>query len=139
MGCMRRIALLVVLVVLLAGAWLFRDRLIGMWQSLRSEESTQYVSPELADRAEQKLATMTGPDAPARVTLTSAELQSLVAYRMEESLPRFILDPVVTVDDCVLRVRARVQVAALESTEFLLESTQEPAPVRLETERTGDV
>ena len=108
MGCMRRIALLVVLVVLLAGAWLFRDRLIGMWQSLRSEESTQYVSPELADRAEQKLATMTGPDAPARVTLTSAELQSLVAYRMAESLPRFILEPEVTVDDGDLRVRARV-------------------------------
>lgn len=108
MGCIRRLTLLVLFVALLAGAWLFRDRLIGMWQSLRSDETVQYVSPELADRAEQKLATMSAPGAPARVTLTSAELQSLVAFRMAESLPRFILEPEVTVDDGDLRVRARV-------------------------------
>ena len=118
MGCMRRIAMLVVLLALLVGAWLFRDRLIGMWQSLRSEDVPQNVSPELADRAEQKLAALTGEDAPARVTLTSSELQSLVTYRMAESLPAFILDPVVTVEDGEMRVHARVptdEVAGMRS------------------------
>ena len=118
MGCMRRIALLVVLLALLLGAWLFRDRLIGMWQSLRSEDVPQNVSPELADRAEQKLATLTGDDAPDRVTLTSSELQSLVTYRMAESLPSFILEPVVTVEDGEMRVHARVptdEVAGMRS------------------------
>ena len=108
MGCMRRIALLVVLLALLAGAWLFRDRLIGMWQSLRSEDVPQEVSPELATRAEQKLAAMTDENPPARVTLTSPELQSLVAYRMAQALPTFILDPAVTVEEGELRVHARV-------------------------------
>ena len=107
-GCMRRIGLLFVLVALLVGAWLFRDRLIGMWQSLRSEDPPQQVSPELAERAEQKLATMVGPEAPTRVTLSSPELQSLVAYRMAAALPSFILDPAVTVEDGGLRVHARV-------------------------------
>ena len=118
MGCMRRIAMLVVLLALLVGAWLFRDRLIGMWQSLRSEDVPQNVSPELADRAEQKLAALTGDDAPERVTLTSSELQSLVTYRMAESLPSFILDPVVTVEDGEMRVHARVptdEVAGMRS------------------------
>ena len=108
MGCMRRIALLVVFAALLIGAWLFRDKLIGMWQSLRAEDVPQEVSPALADRAEQKLAAMTTADAPERVTLSSPELQSLVAYRMASSLPSFILEPIVTVEDGDLRVRARV-------------------------------
>ncbi len=109
-GCMRRIALLVVLLALIVGAWLFRDRLIEMWQNLRSSDEPQNVSPELADRAEAKLAAMMEPDPPSRVSLTSAELQSLVAYRMRDALPSFILDPVVTIDDGDLRVRARVPV-----------------------------
>lgn len=108
MGCMRRIGLLVFFLALLVGAWIFRDRLIGMWQSLRSEDVPQEVSPELAAQAERKLAAMSEADAPQRVTLTSRELQSLVAYRMAEALPSFILEPAVTVEDGELRVRARV-------------------------------
>ncbi len=108
MGCMRRIVLLVVLVALLAGAWIFRAQLLGMWQNLRSAAEPTVVSAELADRAEQKLAVLHEPDAPARVTLTSAELQSLVTYRIAETLPGFILTPRVTVEDGELRVHARV-------------------------------
>jgi len=108
MGCMRRLALLILFVALLAAAWIFRDRLIGMWQDLRSEDVPQEVSPELAARAEQKLAAMGESSAPARVTLTSPELQSLVTYRMAEALPAFILEPAVVVEDGELRVHARV-------------------------------
>ena len=108
MGCMRRFALLGVLIALFVGAWVFREQLIGMWQDLRSEDVPQEVSPELAARAEQKLSVMGDSNPPARVTLTSAELQSLVAYRMAEGLPSFILEPAVTIDDGDLRVRARV-------------------------------
>lgn len=108
MGCMRRIALLVVLLALLVGAWLFRDRLIGLWQDLRSDTDVQEVSPALAERAERKLLAFTEEDGPDRVTLTSAELQSLVAYRIADSLPGFILSPSVSIDDGELRVKARV-------------------------------
>lgn len=108
MGCMRRIALLVVLVALVAGGWLFRAELLGLWQNLRSDEPAAVASPELAERAERKLATMNEPGAPDRVSLNSAEIQSLVAYRMAESLPGFILTPTVTVDEGRLRVHARV-------------------------------
>ena len=117
MGCLRRIALLLVFLALLAGAWIFRERLIGMWQDLRSSDEPQLVSPELAESAQRKLAGMNGPDAPARVALSSAELQSLVAYRMTDALPSFVLSPEVTVKDGVVSVRARVptdEVAGVE-------------------------
>ncbi len=116
-GCMRRLALLLFFLGLLVIAWLFRDRLIAMWHDLRSDDTAQLASPELADSAERKLELMTGADAPARVSLSSAELQSLVAYRMTDALPSFVLAPEVTVQDGVVRVRARVptdEVAGVE-------------------------
>ena len=108
MGCMRRIVLLVVLLALLVGAWIYRDRLLGVWQDLRTDDEVQNVSPELAERAERKLASFSGTDRPESVSLTNAELQSLVAYRMAGSLPGFILAPRVAIDDGRLRVNARV-------------------------------
>lgn len=107
-GCFRSIGVGVVLIALAVGAWVFRDRLVAMWQDLRGNDAVVDVSPELAERAEQKLAIMNRSDPPEHVSLTSAELQSLVAYRMAETLPPFILAPVVTVEDGELRVRARV-------------------------------
>lgn len=108
MGCMRRLVLLVILLALLVGAWIFRDRLITAWQDLRADDEVQEVSPQLAESAERKLASFSEADPPPRVTLTSAELQSLVAYRMAASLPGFILSPRVAIADGELRVRARV-------------------------------
>ena len=108
MGCLRRILAVVVLLALLVAAWIFRDQLLGLWQGLRDGDEPEIASPALAERAERKLATLNEPDPPARVALSSAELQSLVAYRMVESLPPFILDPVVTVEEGDLRVSARV-------------------------------
>lgn len=108
MGCFRRILLLVILVAIVVAAWLFRDRIIGLWQDYRGADEPVLASPELAERAERRLATLNGPDAPARVSLNGAELQSLVTYRMAASLPSFVLDPVVTVDEGDLRVSARV-------------------------------
>jgi len=107
-GCMRRTAVLVMVFALALTGWIFRERLIAMWQDLRSEYEPQMVSPELAAAAERKLATMSEADAPERISLSSPELQSLVAYRMAESLPSFILQPEVTVKEGELRVRARV-------------------------------
>ena len=107
-GCMRRIVVVVLLLALVVGAWLFRSQLIGAWQGLRGGGEPELASPELAERAEAKLASLNEADAPARISLTSAELQSLVTYRMAASLPPFILDPVVTVEEGDLRVTARV-------------------------------
>lgn len=117
-GIVRSIGVLAVLVALVFFAWIFRDRLIALWQDLRGDDAVAEVSPELAERAEEKLAVMNRPQPPDRVSLTSDELQSLVAYRMAPTLPPFILAPVVTVVDGELRVRARVateQVAGMRS------------------------
>ena len=108
MGCMRRIVALVIVLALLVAAWVFRAELIGAWQNLRGGAEPELASPELAERAQRKLASLNDDDPPARVSLSSAELQSLVTYRMAESLPSFILDPVVTVEEGDLRVSARV-------------------------------
>ena len=105
---MRRIASVLVLLVVLVAAWLFRSQLIGAWQSLRGGAEPELASPALADRAERKLASLNEADGPDRVALTGAELQSLVTYRMAAALPAFILDPVVTVKEGDLRVSARV-------------------------------
>ncbi|HUF13644.1 MAG TPA: hypothetical protein VMN78_11130 [Longimicrobiales bacterium] len=105
---MRRIVVLVIVLALLVGAWVFRDRLLGVWQDLRTNDEVQHVSPELAAHAERKLGAFTNEDRPASVTLSNAELQSLVAYRMVESLPAFILSPSVDIEAGELRVKARV-------------------------------
>lgn len=107
-GCLRGVGVLVFLVALAVGAWMFRDRLIGMWHDLRGGDAPAEVSPELAAHAAEKLAVMNGPEPPERVSLTSAELQSLVAYRIAETLPPFILTPRVTVANGRLEVHARV-------------------------------
>lgn len=105
---MRRITVLVVLIALGVGAWVFRDRLVDAWHSFRPEEAEVPVSEQLADRAERKLASMAEADGPTRIALSSAEVESLVAYRMAQALPGFILAPRVTVDDGEIHVNARV-------------------------------
>src|SRR5690606_13733766 len=59
MGCMRRVVALLMLLLLLAGAWLFRDRIRTAGDEWRGNDvEVLRPSPELAAGANRKLATL---------------------------------------------------------------------------------
>lgn len=101
-----------ILVLLAAGAavvWLARDELADFWAGLRGD-STE-VSPELAARADDKLASLGEEAGPASVALNESELQSLIEYRWAGFLPADVADPRVGVSDGRVSLRANVATA----------------------------
>jgi hypothetical protein len=131
MGCLRRVVLLVVLLVVLAAAWLFRDRLRTAWHDLRgtTEEAPLAPSQQLADRAESKLdALRDGSETSA--SLSALELESLLRYRYPGVLPEFLDSTRVELDGDQLRLRANIpidklpRVDGLEVAAFLPDTTE---------------
>lgn len=130
-GCVRRIVGLLVLVLLLGAAWLFRDRIRTAWHDLRGTGATgEVASPELADRADRKLAALRDGEA-GQVALSGIELQSLMEYRFQGMLPGFLGSPDIEIRDDRLRLRARVPVDKLprvdglgEAAAFLPDTTE---------------
>jgi hypothetical protein len=120
-GCVRRVAVLV-LVVLLGVAWLFRDPLRLAWNDIRGlRESALVATPELADRAQEKIEALRDGSA-ARVALSAVELESLVLYRYQGALPGFLGAPRIELQDERLRLRARLPVDKLPNVEALGEA-----------------
>jgi hypothetical protein len=122
-GCLRRIIVLVLLLALLAGGWLYRDRLRELWREVRGQPALVVVLPsrELADAADAKLeALRTG--AADRAALSEVELQSLLAYRYAGVLPGFVDSAVVELDDDRIRLRADVPIDRLPSVSELGEA-----------------
>jgi hypothetical protein len=121
-GCLRLVFGVAVLATLAVAAFLNRDRLDEVWRKARVEvpvlgsrdEALAAGTPELADRAEEKLAALASGDH-ARVSLTEPELQSLLRYRYAELLPAFIDSPRVEIDGSRLRLRGRLPVDKLPS------------------------
>ena len=113
-GCLRRIIVLVLVLALLAGAWLYRDRLGSAWRELRGAPETPVLlpSPELADAAERKLESLSRGE---RVALSEVELQSLLRYRYAGVLPGFVDSTRVELDGDRLRLGARVPIDRLPS------------------------
>lgn len=105
---MRRIVTLVLVGVGVAVAWAQRDRLRTVWEDLRG--TREMPSPELAASAEAKLARLSG-DAPQRVALSEAEVQSLIQFRVAGYLPDYVVNPRIDLDGDRLRVSAQVPTA----------------------------
>jgi hypothetical protein len=121
-GCVRRLVLLGVLFVMLAGAWLFRDRIRTAWREFRgTEEHAVQPSPELAAAAERKLQSLRDGSSP-QVALSAIELQSLLQYRYEGVLPAFLDNPAIELRGEQLRLRARVPVDNLPRVQGLAEA-----------------
>lgn len=121
-GCVRRLAVLLVLVALLGAAWLFRDRLRLAWNDIRGlHESALVATPELADRAHEKIEALRNGST-ARVALSAVELESLVLYRYEGALPGFLGSPRIELEDDGLRLRVRLPVDKLPNVEALGEA-----------------
>jgi len=114
-GCMRRLLMLAILVAAAAAVWHFRGVIADGWRELRGarEGAPLRTSAELAAAAESKLAALGSRGAPERITLTEAELQSLVDYRLSGALPGFLASPRVRLRDGRVRIEARVMTRRL--------------------------
>ena len=112
-NCLARIGCLALILVVVAGGWLFRDDIAGWWRQLEITSASQ-PSENLAERATSKLEAMASGDGPQRLELGQAEIQSLLTYRAEPMLPAGISDPVVELRDSTLLLSARVDPRGLE-------------------------
>lgn len=88
-GCFSRVVGLLVVVVLAAAVWLYRDRILDAWRAFEGAPAVvaTQVSPALADRAARELAGLKPHHPARRVALGQAEIQSLADYRMQAKLP----------------------------------------------------
>ena len=118
-GCLGRLVALALVAVILALAWYNRDQIVGMWEQFRGAETE--VSPELAVRADQKLATLGEGGGAGRVALNEAELQSLIQYRWAGFLPPDVVDPKVGLGDGQVTLEAGVATARFEQVSELRE------------------
>lgn len=96
-GCVGRVLVLALLLVGAAVVWLNRGAIEDAWDRLRGNETE--VSPEIAARADEKLASLGTVDGPTQVGLTESELQSLVEYRWSGFLPPDVVGPKVELSD----------------------------------------
>jgi hypothetical protein len=113
MGCLRRGVALLVLLLVLAGAWIFRDRIRTAWNDWRGiEQETVTPSPELAAGAERKLERLRDGSTPS-VSLSAVELESMLLHSYQGILPEFLGAPQVELDGDQLRLRTRVPIDKL--------------------------
>jgi hypothetical protein len=121
-GCLRRVIATLVMLALLAGAWMYRERIRVAWQDLRgAREDAVVASPELAMVAEAKLdALLDGSSAHA--ALSAVELESLLLYRYQGAIPGFLGTPAIELRGERLRLRARIPVDKLPNVEGIGEA-----------------
>jgi hypothetical protein len=118
-GCMGRVAALVLVVVVVALAWSNRHQLGTVWD--RVTGSGPVATPELAARADDKLASLSGPEGVDRVALHEDELQSLLEYRWAGFLPADVGDPRIEVSDGRVTVEGKVATARFGAIDDLRE------------------
>jgi len=109
MRCLGRLVVVILVLVLLCGLWLYREPLQERFQSLTGtrEVEPEAASAELADAAEAKIARLRS-GAETRVALSAAELESLLRFRHRGLLPALVDSPTVRLENSRLRLRARV-------------------------------
>lgn len=119
---MRRVIASAVLLAILAGAFLYRERITLAWRDLRGTgAATVEPSPELAAAAAAKLDQLRDGTAD-RATLSATELASLLQYSYQGALPGFLGIPVIDLSGERLRLRARVPIDKLPNVEGLGEA-----------------
>ena len=116
-GCAGRLLLLALLLVGVVVAWYNRDRLTDLWDRARGNQTE--VSPEIAARADEKLASLGNAAGPDRVALNESELQSLVVYRWTGFLPPDVVNPRVELSDGRVSLEASVATARFGRVEEL--------------------
>ncbi|CAN5599383.1 hypothetical protein BH23GEM10_BH23GEM10_13590 [soil metagenome] len=121
-GCMKKVVVLVVLLALLSGAWLFRDRLRTMLPGAGAgANSGEQPTLALADAAGEKLDGLrTGEQS--RTALSAIELESLLLFHYRGVLPAFMDSTQIEMVRDQLRLRARVPVDKLPRVDGLAEA-----------------
>jgi hypothetical protein len=113
---------LLMLLLLLAGAWIFRDRIRTAWNEWRgTEPEAAAPSAELAAGATRKLESLRDGSA-ASVSLSAIELESLLLHSYRGVLPAFLDSPQVQLEGDQLRLRARVPIDKLPHVDGLSEA-----------------
>ncbi|HKK08373.1 MAG TPA: hypothetical protein VKA44_05755 [Gemmatimonadota bacterium] len=114
-SCLARVGCLTLLVLGAGAAWMGRDTIAAWWQSrsVAAAPETASPSPDLADRAARKLEDFMHGRGPDRVEFDGPELQSLVLYRLADSLPAGLTDPRVSLGDSTIEASGALQVERL--------------------------
>lgn len=91
-GCIRNLGCLVLLAILAAGAWFYRDRLFGNRDARPTETTTagpvwERLTPERAERGRAAVASLSGPSGRVFVNLSAAEVASFVFITLSRQLP----------------------------------------------------
>ncbi|MBR9991020.1 MAG: hypothetical protein KFH98_14755 [Gemmatimonadetes bacterium] len=121
-GCLRRVIVVLVLLVVLAGAWIFRDRIRTAWNDWRgTEEEVAVPTAELAAGAERKLELLRDGSAPS-ISLSAIELESMLHFSYPGALPEFLAAPQVELVGDQLRLRARVPIDKLPRVDGLADA-----------------
>lgn len=106
------IGCLAVLILLGVGVWLYGDELRDWWAN-RSGIETSEPSPEVAERAAERLEAFLRPDGPEELRLSEVELQSWARYRAADWLPAGVRDPQVDVRDSTLALSVALNLVTL--------------------------
>lgn len=115
MGCMRRLVLLAIVVVLAAMGWLFRDRIAQAWREARGLREEPLVPSEaLAAGAGARIDSLAAGRLE-RAAFSEVELQSLLQYRYAGIMPGFVDSARVELDGDRMRVSGRVPLDRLPS------------------------
>jgi hypothetical protein len=118
-GCVGRILLLALLLVGAAALWFNRHEIVPIWDRLTG--GGVQTSPELAARADEKLAGLGVDGGADRVALHQDELQSLIDYRWAGFLPADVADPRIAVGDGRVTLEGSVATARFGRVEELQE------------------
>lgn len=106
-------ALVVIVALLAAGAWIARDS-VGDWMGRLELGASGEPSERLAERAEQKLNRIARAGLTSEERFSESELQSLLTYRGGPALPPGIEDPRVDVQDTIVVLSARLRPDSLD-------------------------
>lgn len=121
-GCLRRVIGLLLLLVILFAAWIFRDRIRDKWREVRGlREEALVATPELAALARARLDSLDSGQVD-RVAFSQVELQSLLDYEFAGLLPGFVDSARVELNGAQVRLRARVPVDKLPRVDELGEA-----------------
>lgn len=120
-GCLGRLGCLALFILGAAVAWLMRDR----WQPLvfgdreTSVATWESMSDSAATRAGRAVQSLSGPSGPGYVTLTAAELASLIASQAGGALPPSVDSVQAAIEGDRVRLRAMINLDDLRGIEGL--------------------
>lgn len=109
------VGLLVGLLVLGAGAWIFQDDLSEWWRGVPDDAGPApgEVSAERADAVEDRIRAFASGEGPDSLVLGTADLRSLIRHRGEALLPPGVRDPDASLTDSTALLRGVLVAAEL--------------------------